>query len=72
MGTELQAGSIVVGAPVVLRATERVENSLVADLARLLEAGQQSRSRYVSLADHAARAYVPFVTGLALVVWLAG
>ncbi len=70
IGTELQAGAIVVGAPVILRATERVENSLVADLARLLEAGQQSRSRYVSLADHAARAYVPFVTGLALVVWL--
>jgi len=69
-GAELQAGSIITGAPVLLRATARVEESLVADLARLLEAGQQSRNRYVSLADRAARAYVPFVTGLAVLVWL--
>ena len=57
-----------------LRATARVEDLLVADLARLLEAGQQTRNLYVRLADRAARAYVPLVTGLALLVfagWLA-
>ena len=73
-GAVLQAGSIVTGAPSVLRATARVEDSLVADLARLLEAGQQTRSHYVRLADRAARAYVPLVSGLALLVlvgWLA-
>jgi len=61
-GTLLHAGSVVVGKPCVLRATARVEDSLVADLARLLEAGQQTRNLYVRLADRAARAYVPFVT----------
>lgn len=74
VGAALQAGSIITGAPAVLRATARVEDSLVADLARLLEAGQQTRSRYVRLADRAARAYVPLVSGLALLVfigWLA-
>ena len=73
-GATLLAGSIVVGRPVVLRATARVENSLVADLARLLEAGQQTRSVYVRLADRAARAYVPFVTVASLLVfagWIA-
>ncbi|MGZ5920513.1 MAG: heavy metal translocating P-type ATPase [Rhizomicrobium sp.] len=74
LGAALQAGSIVTGQPAVLRATARVEDSLVADLARLLEAGQQTRGLYVRLADRAARAYVPFVSGLALMVfagWLA-
>ncbi len=68
-GAVLHAGSIIVGQPVVLRATAAVQDSLIADLARLLEAGQQTRSLYVRLADRAARAYVPFVTGLAVLVF---
>jgi Cu2+-exporting ATPase len=70
-GDTLHAGTVVLGKPVTLRAAARVEESLVADLARLLEAGQQTRSLYVRLADRAARAYVPFVTVTALTV-LAG
>ncbi|HEY0105569.1 MAG TPA: HAD-IC family P-type ATPase, partial [Rhizomicrobium sp.] len=73
-GETLRAGAIVVGRPVVLTASATVDNSLVADLARLLEAGQQTRSLYVRLADRAARAYVPFVGIAALLVfvgWLA-
>lgn len=70
-GSAVSAGSIVTGAPVLLRVTARVENSLVADLARLMEAGRQSKSLYVTLADRAARAYVPFVAVTALAV-LAG
>jgi Cu2+-exporting ATPase len=72
-GAALQAGSIITGAPARLRVTARVEDSLVADLARLLEAGQQTRNRYVNLAERAARAYVPLVTSLALLdfaAWL--
>src|SRR6185437_6858325 len=68
-GEALRAGSIVVGRPIVLRTTASVDDSLVADLARLLEAGQQTRSLYVRLADRAARAYVPFVTSAALLVF---
>jgi P-type Cu2+ transporter len=69
-GELLRAGSIVVGRPVVLKATATVDNSLVADLARLLEAGQQTRSVYIRLADKAARAYVPFVTISSLLVFV--
>ena len=65
----LRAGSIVIGRPIILRATASVDDSLVADLARLLEAGQQTRSLYVRLADRAARAYVPFVTIASLLVF---
>jgi Cu2+-exporting ATPase len=73
-GMPLQAGSIVTGSPVQLRATAAVEDSLLADLARLLEAGQQVRNHYVRIADRAARAYVPAVFILAISVmlgWLA-
>ena len=70
-GAAISAGSIVTGAPVILRVTARVENSLVADLARLMEAGRQSKSLYVTLAELAARAYVPFVAVASLAV-LAG
>lgn len=69
-GAALRAGAIITGRPVVLRATSRVEDSFVAELARLVEAGQQQRNRYVKLADRAARIYVPVVHSLAALVFL--
>lgn len=72
-GAVVQAGSVVTGMPVMLQVSARVEDSLIADLTRLLEAGQQVRNRYVRLADRAARAYVPCVFALSLAVmvgWL--
>lgn len=72
-GSAVPAGAVVTGSGAILRATAGVENSLVADLARLLEAGQQARSAYVRLADRAARAYVPLVFGLSFLAcagWL--
>ena len=69
-GSLLHAGSIVTGRAIVLRASARVEDSLIAELARILEAGQQSRSRYVRLADRAASIYVPAVHGLAASVFI--
>ena len=63
------AGAVVLGSAVRLRAIAGVENSLVADLARLLEAGQQVRSVYVRLADRAARAYVPAVFAMSILVF---
>ncbi len=69
-GEMLHAGSLLAGSPVRLRVTARVQDSLVAELARLIEAGQQQRSRYVRLADRAAALYVPTVHCLALLVFL--
>jgi P-type Cu2+ transporter len=71
-GATLRAGSLLLGQPMTLRATARAQDSLVAELARLLEAGQQARGRYVRLADRAAALYVPLVHGLALAVFLGG
>ncbi len=72
-GSVLRAGSIITGRGLRLRAAARVEDSLVAELARVVEAGQQNRSSYVRLADRAASVYVPLVHGLAAIVlvgWL--
>ena len=69
-GGVLHAGSVIVGRPTVLTASARAQDSLVADLARLLEAGQQTRNLYVRLADRAARAYVPVVSILSLAVFI--
>ncbi len=69
-GDEIHAGVVNTSARLVMRARATVENSLIADLARLIEAGEQSRSRYVRLADRAASLYVPVVHTLALVTFL--
>lgn len=71
-GGALRAGSLLLGQPLTVRATARVQDSLVAEMARLLEAGQQNKGRYVRLADRAAALYVPTVHGLALAVLLGG
>lgn len=72
VGGAVKGGTLVLGRPLTVRATARVQDSLVAEMARLLEAGQQTRGRYVRLADRAAALYVPVVHGLALAVFAGG
>ncbi|MEE2565072.1 heavy metal translocating P-type ATPase [Hyphobacterium marinum] len=72
-GALIHSGMINLAAPLTVIAEARREDSLLAEIARLVEAGEQGRSRYVKLADRAARLYVPLVHGLAaltLVGWL--
>lgn len=69
-GETLHAGTVNLGAAIVVRATARAQDSLLADLARLLEAGKQRRSLYVRLADRAARVFVPATLAIAALVWL--
>lgn len=71
-GAALKSGALVIERPLTVRATARVQDSLVAEMARLLEAGQQTRGRYVRLADRAAALYVPVVHGLAVAVLFGG
>ncbi|MEM6413978.1 MAG: heavy metal translocating P-type ATPase [Pseudomonadota bacterium] len=70
---QIHAGVINKSDQLTMRATASVENSLIADLMRLIEAGEQSRSRYIRLADRAAALYVPVVHSLAFLTltgWL--
>ncbi len=73
-GAQAWSGMVNLGGPLTLTATAASQDSLLAEIARLVEAGEQSRSRYVRYADRAARAYVPAVfamAGVTLVGWLA-
>jgi Cu2+-exporting ATPase len=72
-GMRVRAGAVNLTGALVARATAAAEDSFLAEIARLVEAGEQSRSRYVRLADAAARLYVPLVHGAALLTavgWL--
>lgn len=73
-GDEAWSGMVNLDSPLTLTATAASQDSLLAEIARLVEAGEQSRSRYVRYADRAARAYVPAVFAMSaatLFGWLA-
>ncbi|MBY0423616.1 MAG: cadmium-translocating P-type ATPase, partial [Parvularculaceae bacterium] len=66
----LHAGVLNLSTPLIVRALKTTEDSLLAELARLIEAGEQSKSRYRRLADQAAALYVPVVHALAASTFL--
>ena len=71
-GVTLQAGALNLSGRLVLRAIARSEDSAVAAIARLMEAGAQTRGAYVRLADKAAEIYVPVVHTLAAAAFVGG
>jgi len=70
VGDKLYAGVLNISARMVMRASATTDDSLIAELTRLIEAGEQNKSRYVRIADRAARLYVPVVHTLALATFL--
>jgi Cu2+-exporting ATPase len=66
VGSALHAGALNLTGRLVIAVTARSEDSTLAAIARLMEAGAQSRSAYVRLADKAAALYVPIVHMAAL------
>lgn len=75
-GVALAAGAVNMGPSVTLRVTRPAADGSLAAMARLLEAAAQGRSRFVGIADRAARLYVPVVLVVAAATflgwWLAG
>lgn len=67
-----RAGGVNTAGLLTLRASARSEDSTLSAIARLVEAGAQSRSRYVRLADRAAALYVPVVHAAALATFAGG
>ncbi len=65
-GSRVHAGTVNGAAPLHIAATSSDDNTLLAEIARLMLAGEQSRGRYVRLADRAARLYAPAVHILGL------
>lgn len=60
-GAAVYAGSINLDGTLTLRVTSAAENNLIDDIDRLLDKAVKARSRYVQLADRAARLYAPVV-----------
>ncbi|CAL1691821.1 Potassium-transporting ATPase ATP-binding subunit [Brevundimonas subvibrioides] len=71
-GQLCRAGAVNLSGLLTLRAEAGSEDSTLAEIARLIDAGAQSRSRYVRLADRAAALYVPVVHAAALLTFAGG
>lgn len=75
-GMQLMAGSINLSQPLIGKATAASSDSLLSDISRMLEAGEQKRSTYRRIADRAVSLYVPVVHSTALLTflgwWLSG
>jgi P-type Cu2+ transporter len=72
-GDAVLAGTLNLENPVDVRVTAGGADTSLAEIARLMEAAGQVRSRYVRIADRAARLYAPAVhtlAALSLVGWL--
>jgi P-type Cu2+ transporter len=72
-GGQVHAGTLNLTAPLTVRVTAVGQDSSISEVARLMDEAGQGRSRYVRIADRAARLYAPAVHSLAaasFVVWL--
>ena len=66
-GGKVLAGTINLDAPLTIKITAAVADSVIADIARMMATATQSKSRYVRIADRAARLYAPAVHSLAAI-----
>lgn len=64
-GDMVQAGAFNIDGPLTIEITAAGADTVIADIARLMEEAGQGKSRYVRLADRAARFYAPCVHLLA-------
>ena len=68
-GSPVVAGSLNLDGPLTVRITAAGSDTTLAEIARMMDAAGQSRSRYVRIADRAARLYAPAVHSLALLAF---
>jgi Cu2+-exporting ATPase len=64
-GMDVFAGTLNLSVPLEVEVRAADEDTLLAEIVRLMEAAEQGRARYVRLADRAARVYAPVVHVLA-------
>ena len=73
-GGDIHAGSINLSGTLTMRVTSAGSGTLIDEVERLLEKAVTAKSRYVQIADRAARMYAPMVhatAALTVVGWLA-
>ncbi len=69
-GAAVFAGTLNQAAPLIIAVTAASDGTLLAEIARQVEAAEQQRGRYVVLADRVARLYAPVVHLAALLTFL--
>lgn len=69
-GALIYAGTVNLSGSMVSEATATDDNTLLAEIGRLMAAAEQARGRYVRLADRAARFYAPAVHVLGLTTFV--
>ena len=69
-GAEVHAGMTNLSGPLEVRVTAAGEGTLLAEIARLMEAAERGRTKYDRWADQAARLYSPGVHVVALVAFV--
>jgi len=69
-GVSVYAGTINLEAPLTLRVSAVGGNTLLGEIARLMEAAEQGRNRFIRLADRVARLYAPVVHLTAFLTFL--
>ncbi len=60
-GDDVFAGTINLSAPITVKVSKAADDSLLADIVRLMEKAGQGQAKYVRLADRAAKLYTPIV-----------
>lgn len=70
MGDLVYAGAINLGDPIRVRVTAASSDTVIAEIAKLMDEAGQSRSHYVRIADRASRLYAPAVHTLALLAFV--
>lgn len=69
-GTTVYAGSLNMSGALRIRVSAAAEDTLLAEVTRLLDNALQARSRYTRLADRASRLYAPVVHAAALLTMI--
>ncbi|MCF6220800.1 MAG: cadmium-translocating P-type ATPase [Robiginitomaculum sp.] len=70
IGDTLYSGMINLSAPLTIKASAVSSDSFLSEISRLVEAGEQKKSKFVRIADKAARLYVPIVHTLAALTFI--
>lgn len=65
----IYAGMINLTTPLTMKVVSAHEDSFLSEITKLVEIGEQGKSRFVKIADRAARAYVPVVHSLAILTF---
>lgn len=69
-GDHVYGGTINQSAPLYITVTKAAQDSLLADIVRLMERAEQGQAKYVRLADRAAKLYTPVVHFLAFIAFI--